>query len=290
MYNQYDFDEYLHSNLVRSQKSEYSFLATPYGEIRYCDTGGDKPVLLTAPDGPCFIEHFEQFIEKARSNFRVIVLDMPGFGQSYPKNGYDHSFEKAASVIKILVDDLQIKDMVLSLSCGNGFYGIYFAKKYPELVKRLILIQTPSFEGMRPWLKASVPALIKVPFLGQLFVYAQRLKIPRVWFRVAIPKQSPHLEKWSALSENLISMNCCNCLASVVQGLSAMNEVDLIGCRVPTLMIWGNKDYSHRLTNKESLRKLIPHAEILSWDDCGHFPELEQTDRYLELLHMSKNS
>jgi pimeloyl-ACP methyl ester carboxylesterase len=43
-------------------------------------------------------------------------------------------------------------------------------------------------------------------------------------------------------------------------------------------MVWGGKDYSHRWTDKESLRDLIPHAEILVWDDCGHFPDLEQTD------------
>jgi len=62
-----------------------------------------------------------------------------------------------------------------------------------------------------------------------------------------------------------------------VQGLSAMKEADLIGCKVPTLMVWGGKDYSHRWTDKETLR------------DCGHFPELEQTDRYLELLGQSGN-
>ncbi len=289
MFNQYEFDEYLHSGLVRSQKRECSFLETPYGEIRYRDTGGSKPVLLTAPDGPCFIEHFEQFIEKSRKDFRVVVLDMPGFGESHPKNGYDHSFEKAVAVIKTLVDHLQIKEMILSLSCANGFYGIYFAKKHPELVKRLVLLQTPGFEGMRPWLRASVPAPVKVPFLGQLLVYVQRAKIPRVWFRVALPKHSPHVEKWAALSVNRIGLSCCNCLASVVQGLSAMNEADLLGCKVPTLMVWGGKDYSHRFTDRESLRDLIPHAELLVWDDCGHFPELEQTDRYLELLRQSKS-
>jgi pimeloyl-ACP methyl ester carboxylesterase len=120
-------------------------------------------------------------------------------------------------------------------------------------------------------------------------VYVQRAKIPGVWFKVALPRHSPHLEKWTALSVNRIGMGCCNCLASVVQGLSAMKEADLMGCKVPTLMVWGGKDYSHRSTNKETLRDLIPHAEILTWEDCGHFPELEQTDRYLEALLQSGN-
>jgi pimeloyl-ACP methyl ester carboxylesterase len=170
------------------------------------------------------------------------------------------------------------------LSCGNGFYGIFFAKKYPKLLKKLVLLQTPGFEGMRPWLKASVPIPVKIPFIGQLVVYFQRLKIPKIWFKVALPKNSPHLLTWSELSRKRIEQSCCNCLASVVQGLAAMNEDALRGCEVPTVMIWGRKDYSHRYTDEQSLRHVIPNAEILVWEDCGHFPELEKTDRFLGVI------
>jgi pimeloyl-ACP methyl ester carboxylesterase len=282
--NAFKFDELLWSHLKRKTDSKFLYLNTEFSNIRYYDSGGPKPVLLTAPDGPCFIEHFANFIAKAEKKWRVVILDLPGFGESYPKNNYDHSFENATSVIKQLVDDLRLSEITLSLSCANGFYGIYFANQYPELLKKLILTQTPGFNGMKPWLKASVPLPIRIPFLGQALVYFQRSTIPKIWFKVALPKGSPHQDPWSNLSVKRLQENCCNCLASVVQGLSQMDQSSLKSCAVPVTLIWGRKDYSHRFTDEQSIKEILPHASIFVWDDCGHFPELEQTDRYLEII------
>jgi pimeloyl-ACP methyl ester carboxylesterase len=49
-------------------------------------------------------------------------------------------------------------------------------------------------------------------------------------------------------------------------------------------MIWGPVDRSHRHTDPDSLRELVPQAEILRFPDCGHFPDLERPDRFAELL------
>jgi pimeloyl-ACP methyl ester carboxylesterase len=282
--NAFKFDEILWSHLKSKTDSKFSYFSTHFSKIRYYDSGGIKPVLLTAPDGPCFLEHFTDFISKAEKEWRVVMLDLPGFGESYPKNSYDHSFANATAVLKELVDYLKLCDVTLSLSCANGFYGIYFANKYPNLVKKLILTQTPGFNGMKPWLKASVPAPIKVPFLGQALVYFQRKKIPKIWFKVALPKESPHKDTWSNLSVKRLEENCCNCLASVVQGLSKMDQSSLKSCNVPVIMIWGRKDYSHRFTDEQSIKEILPQVSIFVWDDCGHFPELEQTDRYLDYI------
>jgi hypothetical protein len=59
-------------------------------------------------------------------------------------------------------------------------------------------------------------------------------------------------------------------LASVVQELSFMDESSLKGIKVPVIMI-----------NPKTILDIIPNATIIVWADCGHFPELEQTERYL---------
>jgi pimeloyl-ACP methyl ester carboxylesterase len=284
--NPFQFDEFLWRHLKRKSGSGFSFVQTRYSKIRYYDSGGARPVLLLAPDGPCFLEHFSDFISKAEKEWRVVILDLPGFGESIPENGYDHSFESATFILKELIDHLGMSEITLSLSCANGFYGIYLAKKFPALLKRLVLTQTPSFNGMKPWLKASVPNSVKVPFLGQLLVYLKRETIPKIWFKVSLPKGSAQRDRWAGLSVKRIEENCCNCLASVVQGLGKMDQSQLLGCSVSTIMIWGRKDYSHRFTNEQSLKEILPQATITVWDDCGHFPELEHTDRYLDLIRI----
>ncbi|WP_240440928.1 alpha/beta fold hydrolase [Ralstonia solanacearum] len=46
----------------------------------------------------------------------------------------------------------------------------------------------------------------------------------------------------------------------------------------------GTRDDSHRDTNPTSLREYIPQAEMIRFDDCGHFPDIEQPERYASVL------
>jgi len=55
--------------------------------------------------------------------------------------------------------------------------------------------------------------------------------------------------------------------------------------------VWGSVDKSHRDTAPESLLNCVPGAEIIRFDECGHFPDLEQPERYTQLLkaHAAKH-
>jgi pimeloyl-ACP methyl ester carboxylesterase len=268
----------------RESSSEFIFIQTPFGKVRAYDSGSNKPTLLMVPDGPCFLEHFAELIQAASAKWRVVVFDMPGFGRSFPQNGYNHSFEHASAVIKAVHDKLNLKSATLAFSCANGFYAIDFAIKFPANVARVLLMQTPSLAAMTPWGEKNIPWPVRIPYLGQLAVYAQRMRIPWIWFKSALPKASPHLQTYSQTSCHQIASGACNCLASVVQGLSKMDETQLLGAQVPVDLIWGARDFSHRMTRPDSLRTLVPHAKIEIWEDVGHFPNLEQPQRFLDFL------
>ncbi|PRC94408.1 hypothetical protein S2091_1029 [Solimicrobium silvestre] len=57
-------------------------------------------------------------------------------------------------------------------------------------------------------------------------------------------------------------------------------------------MIWGSIDKSHRKTNAQSLLDCVEHAEIIEFEDCGHFPDIEQPERYVNHLtqHITKHA
>jgi pimeloyl-ACP methyl ester carboxylesterase len=139
MFSPFDLDCVLHSrSQPKAAGDGFSFVSSPYGRVRVFDSGGGGPVLLMVPDGPCFIEHFDTLIEAARKEWRVIVFDMPGFGRSFPRNGYRHSFEQACEVIEQVFDALGLNSATLAFSCANGFYALCFAKKHPAKVNQLI--------------------------------------------------------------------------------------------------------------------------------------------------------
>ena len=54
----------------------------------------------------------------------------------------------------------------------------------------------------------------------------------------------------------------------------------LCGMTAPCTMIWGEKDHSHRCTNPKSPHECIPQADIVHFEDCGHFPDIGQPERF----------
>jgi pimeloyl-ACP methyl ester carboxylesterase len=49
-------------------------------------------------------------------------------------------------------------------------------------------------------------------------------------------------------------------------------------------MLWGERDRTHRKTDPESLRSLVPHARIVRLAESGHCPHLEEPDAFVAAL------
>ena len=73
-------------------------------------------------------------------------------------------------------------------------------------------------------------------------------------------------------------------MAGVVQGLARETHASLLGVTRPCTLVWGGLDHSHKLTNPLSLRDAVPHANVVQFDDCGHFPDIEQPARFADLV------
>lgn len=260
-------------------------LDTDTGKIRIKDTGGNKPALVMVPDGPCVIEHFESLIIELLPHFRVICFDMPGLGFSYPKFSYDFGLKKSTKVIISVLDALRIERAILSFSCSNGYFAISVAKNFPGRVSRLVLAQTPSLHEMKnQWVNRNIPKSMQIPYMGQIVSAVMYKKLASRWYDMALPKNSSHKEGFAKQSMSALNSGGCFCLASIVQGLQNVGDHELNDIEVPTTMVWGNKDWSHKNTKFESLREHVPNCEIHEFDGCGHFPYLEQPKAFAGLL------
>lgn len=52
--------------------------------------------------------------------------------------------------------------------------------------------------------------------------------------------------------------------------------------RVPTLIVWGKQDRIVPVGAAEVYHQAIPGSQLVVLDQCGHYPELEQTDAFLQ--------
>lgn len=256
-----------------------SRIETPVGIVRVYDSGSAGPCVVLVPDGPNVIEHYEPLIGRLSQGARVICFDMPGFGHSLPLASYRHSLDQGASAVLGVLDGLGIKEATLAFSCANGFYALRAAQLAPGRITSLVLSQTPSMTAMRAWTSRVVPWPLRVPVAGQFSAWLFRRKAAHDWYGIALPRTtSPGPFQEKAL--DALSAGACFCLAGVVQGLARESTDSLCGVATPCTMIWGAKDHSHKYTDPMSLHQLVPQAEIVRFEACGHFPDIEAPERF----------
>lgn len=261
-------------------------LHTTHGTLRVLDTGAHRdkhaPVILMVPDGPNVIEHHLAVIEKLTPHARVICFDMPGFGYSRPPFSYAHTAQQGAETVLAVMDALGVREASLFFSCANGYYAIRAAKLAPHCIRRLLLCQTPGLQAMHAWTQRNVPAAIRTPMVGQILMRGARRKFAHTWYGMAM-SDKPQRAEFRAVSDHTLTHGGCFCLAGIVQGLSRMQEDQLSGVNTPATLLWGDADRSHKHTRAESLLELLPQADVKHFPDCGHFPDLEQPQRYAEI-------
>ena len=253
------------------------------GRIRIFDTSTEKPCIIFTPDGPNVIEHYSQLTELLSADFRVVCLDMPGFGLSFPAYSYSHRLDEGALAILEVLNYLQIKKATFAFSCANGFYAIRAAQLAPEKVSSLFLAQTPSLHAMHKWVKRNVPSIISIPVIGQITTWLFKNKVIQSWYKFVLPKSVNH-KNFLNPSPHGRPKDACFCLAGVVQGLKTESISSLKLQNTPCTMLWGLSDKSHKSTNPNSLLECIAHAKIIEIEDCGHFPDVENPQRYVAFL------
>lgn len=259
------------------------FIDTPVGPVRVFDSGTTKPCVVFVPDGPNVIEHYGRLIELLTPDARVVCFDMPGFGHSLPGPDYAHSLDQGAAAVLGVLDALHIKSTVLAFSCANGFYALRAAQMAPDRISCLVLSQTPSLDAMHGWVERIIPWPLKIPVIGQIAAWLFRQKAARSWYRAALPTATS-TQPFQDKALNALADGACFCLAGVVQGLCREQQESLSDVATPLTVVWGARDRSHQLTASNSLCESVPHTEVVQFEDCGHFPDVEQPERYAALL------
>lgn len=255
----------------------------PVGRVRVFDSGSAMPCILLTPDGPNVIEHYETLIRLLAPKWRVVCFDFPGFGHSLPSPRYTHSLDDGAEAVLAVLDALGIRQATLAFSCANGFYALRTAQVAPQRITRIVLSQTPSMTAMHAWKRRVIPWPVSLPVIGQAGFWLVRRGSAHGWYDSALPQYTPR-QPFRSIAGRAFDHGACWCLAGITQGLARENVHALRGTRTPCTLIWGPKDRSHRHTDPESLREIVPHAEVIRFADCGHFPDLEQPERFAELL------
>jgi pimeloyl-ACP methyl ester carboxylesterase len=213
-------------------------------------------------------------------DFRVIAIDLPGFGDSDKPIGAAYDARFFANAVVELLDALELDSANLLGNSLGGRVALEVALREPERARRLALL-APSLAWLRnrPW----APALRLVrPELG-LLPHAPRPVVERIIER-AMPEAA---NGWAAagIDEFLRSFTTSRGRAAFY---AAARQIDLEEpegvdgfwprlkqLEVPSLFIWGKRDGLVPLAFARHVTEAVPAAEHLELN-CGHVPQMER--------------
>jgi pimeloyl-ACP methyl ester carboxylesterase len=239
--------------------------------LRYLDVGDESkgdPVILVHGLGER-IEGWKFQIEEFSKHFRVLALDLRGFGESEIPAEFIGAEDFARDIFN-LMEHAEIKQAhLLGLSMG-GIACLAFYKLYPEKVKSFILADTTAYfpEEFQGALAERLRLMDEMGMEGIAAAIAE----------LSIHKDDPELKK---LVRDIIAQNDLNFYRKVTVELAKADYRDLLPrINVPTLVIVGEFDVTTPPELSRYLAEKIPGAELKIVANSAHLAKLENPEEF----------
>ncbi len=250
--------------------------------VRLRDSGGDLPALVFLCDPPVVVEHYDELISRLADRYRVIVVELPGFGFSTPASARDLEFIGTVKRVESALLSLRLNPSVVIGPCVCGFVATALVAGGRLPIQGLVLNQSPDFAEMMAWVDRMDPqGRLRRPLLGQFIVRFAARKLTKFWIRYATAKSTDDQPLTKIALQNLDDGGAYR-LATMLQRWGD-GPADL-ALEIPTLVVWGRDDRSHADTDHRCSLAHAPGAQLHELADCGHFPELEKPTEFIELL------
>jgi len=210
---------------------------------------------------------FRTLIPALAERFRVIAVDLPGFGFS-DRDVPEISGRAWVEILCALLVRLGVERATLIGHSMGGVVAQRFAAEHPEMVERLVLIASPRAD-QRPRFRADNRVAAASIALFQGLAYALG-GIKRLARRTVA---DPALMSGDALEEHLRPLRVRGSAAAVRQMIrdsSGDEPVDPARVTAPTLLLWGSDDRIVPPKVGEELARLLPNARIEVLPGAGH--------------------
>jgi pimeloyl-ACP methyl ester carboxylesterase len=226
------------------------------------------------------------FLALAQEGYRVIAVDMLGYGYSAkPKNG-EYTIAGQAKLLMRLLDYLGIPRAIFVGSSYGGAVAATCALDYADRVEKLILVDTVN--NNRP-LAYKLMRVFGSPVFGDvvspLLIGSRRLLRRRMkqvydrhsWVLDERRVEARHLTLRAAGTQRAIIRTVRRWDAERIS-----RDAHLIS--QPTLLVWGENDQEIPLADGERLHAEIPGSRLIVFLNCGHSPHEEYPEAFTNLV------
>lgn len=254
--------------LLASVMASSSLSISKNKSISYTDVGKGEPLVLIHAF-PTDERLWDAQREGLKDHFRVITLDLWGFGKSSPVDGKAITMTEYAYEVKQLLDQLQIHQAIIGGESMGGYIALAFLEKYPDKVSGLVLSDTQSIAD-------SEEAKAKREETAVSILQNGTAKVINDFILKALTAQAS--EKTREFLKGMLESQTPTALASALRGMSMRTDTShlLSNTQLPILIITGDQDAVISPKQSESMHQLAANSKLVIIANTAHLPSLEK--------------
>jgi pimeloyl-ACP methyl ester carboxylesterase len=248
------------------------------GKIHYYDQGrGDAIVLLhgyleTSEVWNCFAKKFSE-------KFRIISVDLPGHGKS-DNYGEVLTMEFIATLIKNLLESLNIKKVFLIGHSLGGYITLAFTELYPDMLSGYCLFHSQPFSDSPETLEKRKREIYLVKEGNKDLMIADN--ISRMFATSNLQKFSDAFKKLKGAALSIKGEGIIAVLKGMIARPSRLSVME--SGKVPCLWILGSMDNYINCEQIQTKVKLPANAKVVILKESGHIGFVEEEEKSVEII------
>lgn len=243
--------------------------------IHYQDSGRpDAPALLLLHGFGSSLQTWDHWTAHLEREYRVIRLDLPGFGLTGATPQQDYSDARDVATLQHFADRLGLRQWAVIGHSLGGKLAWSLAAAEPKRVMALVLIAPDGFAppeqwGTQPFTVPAVMGVIRYSLpkpLVRHFVSAGFSD--SVWLTDAMVDRYHDMLRAPGVRQAILDR---------AQQTTYTNPVPrLQQIKAPTLLLWGANDQMIPSSNAASYAQVLAHSQTVVLPEVGHVVQEEQ--------------
>ncbi len=250
--------------------------------------GDSKQTIVFLPGMLATISFWINLALTLSKKYQTVSLDLLGFGNS-PKPKINYTLTEHLDSINLTLNSLNINQpFILVGHSMGGLLALEFTKKYPQKVKKLILVSTPIFLSARQAQEniSKHSSLHKSLLYGPsarlaCFIFCKYLRpltaLGVIYFLKNLPRQVAKdtlLHTWYSYSGTR---------KNIVENQNPLKDIEKIKC--PIRIIYGQYDKRINLSNLLKFQSQNKNIRIKQIKNVGHQLPLSKPEALINLIN-----
>lgn len=210
-------------------------------------------------------EPFSRFLEE--KGLKTILLKVPGLTEKleiekpWTINDYINWLKK--------IIDKEKGEVILIGHSNGGRISLNFAIKFPEKIKKLILIDSAGIYHNNLAIKIKKLIFGNLARIGKKITKSQVLK--NLLYKLA--REKDYKDAPEVMKKTMINL------------LSSDKFLDLTKVIAPTLIIWGENDQTLSVKDGKKMHESIKNSKLETIKDARHSPQFTHAEKVAEIIY-----